>query len=190
MVNNYSAINAQRYLVKSFCVEEELMSRLARKKPLDVDTPERVYSWFLISHSVCYYSWGVSVYFVLFFGAEIGILLCCLALYFGVLTRDFAEVASDTIFNSVGYSKYEVLPTNLCALCGEELKATLDIMQGKSTEESEQARVVELQCGHEFHENCIRGWAIVGKKDTCPFCFEKISLQSIIPVSMLLIQFV
>ena len=29
------------------------------------------------------------------------------------------------------------------------------------------------------------GWAIVGKKDTCPFCFEKIDLKSILPVSLI-----
>ncbi|KAL9650695.1 hypothetical protein ABK040_001751 [Willaertia magna] len=29
-----------------------------------------------------------------------------------------------------------------------------------------------LTCGHKFHEFCIRGWFIVGKKQTCPICKE------------------
>ena len=27
-----------------------------------------------------------------------------------------------------------------------------------------------------FHEFCIRGWCIVGKKQTCPYCREKVDL--------------
>ena len=28
-----------------------------------------------------------------------------------------------------------------------------------------------------FHEFCIRGWIIVGKKQTCPVCKEKVDLK-------------
>ena len=38
-----------------------------------------------------------------------------------------------------------------------------------------------LSCGHEFHEFCIRGWCIVGKKQTCPYCHEKVDLQRMFP---------
>lgn len=34
---------------------------------------------------------------------------------------------------------------------------------------------VELTCGHSFHENCIRGWTLVGKNQICPFCREKVA---------------
>merc|ERR1712107_131671 len=36
-------------------------------------------------------------------------------------------------------------------------------------------------CGHEFHEFCIRGWCIVGKKQTCPYCHEKVDLKRMFP---------
>lgn len=39
--------------------------------------------------------------------------------------------------------------------------------------------LVKLQCGHVFHRFCAAGWSIVGKKDTCPFCGEKVSLAAI-----------
>ena len=49
----------------------------------------------------------------------------------------------------------------------------------------------ELECKHCYHENCIRGWAMVGKKDTCPMCNEKVSkirkfeyLNSVVQVDM------
>ncbi|KAI5636943.1 ring finger domain-containing protein [Phthorimaea operculella] len=35
----------------------------------------------------------------------------------------------------------------------------------------------KLTCGHVFHEFCIRGWCIVGKKQTCPYCKEKVDLK-------------
>lgn len=32
-------------------------------------------------------------------------------------------------------------------------------------------------CPLSFHEFCIRGWCIVGKKQTCPYCKEKVDLK-------------
>lgn len=29
------------------------------------------------------------------------------------------------------------------------------------------------------HSGCIRGWTIVGKKDTCPVCNEKVDLRAL-----------
>ena len=41
-------------------------------------------------------------------------------------------------------------------------------------------RVVTLPgCKHQFHEFCLRGWVIVGKKDTCPYCCEKCDLRAL-----------
>lgn len=30
---------------------------------------------------------------------------------------------------------------------------------------------------YRFHEFCIRGWYIIGKKQTCPYCKEKVDLK-------------
>lgn len=38
-----------------------------------------------------------------------------------------------------------------------------------------------LPCEHTFHEFCLRGWLIVGKKQTCPFCREKVDLRRMFP---------
>ncbi|OPJ80333.1 RING finger protein 121 [Patagioenas fasciata monilis] len=34
-----------------------------------------------------------------------------------------------------------------------------------------------VQTTPRFHEFCIRGWCIVGKKQTCPYCKEKVDLK-------------
>ena len=38
---------------------------------------------------------------------------------------------------------------------------------------------VQLACKHLFHDQCIRGWTLVGKKDTCPVCLEKVDLRAL-----------
>ena len=37
----------------------------------------------------------------------------------------------------------------------------------------------QLACKHLFHDQCIRGWTLIGKKDTCPTCLEKVDLRAI-----------
>lgn len=37
-------------------------------------------------------------------------------------------------------------------------------------------RLFVLTCGHKFHEYCIYGWCLVGKRQVCPFCREKVDL--------------
>lgn len=38
---------------------------------------------------------------------------------------------------------------------------------------------VRLACKHLFHGTCVRGWCVVGKKDTCPCCREKVDLRAV-----------
>ena len=95
-------------------------------------------------------------------------------LYFGVLGRDCAEVCTDFIQNNLGTQKSLGLRAGTCAICGDGLKEAV-IVADRTTEET-----VRLPgCGHQFHDLCIRGWTIVGKKDTCPFCKEKVSLKQL-----------
>lgn len=45
-----------------------------------------------------------------------------------------------------------------------------------SDNSSPKERVFVLSCGHKFHEYCIYGWCLVGKRQVCPFCREKVDL--------------
>ena len=38
-------------------------------------------------------------------------------------------------------------------------------------------KIIKLGCGHSYHELCIRGWTLIGKKDTCPYCNERVQLR-------------
>jgi len=62
------------------------------------------------------------------------------------------------------------LDQNVCAVCGNQLLVS-------EKEEGVIENTYKLSCNHVFHEFCIRGWCIVGKKQTCPYCKEKVDLQ-------------
>ncbi|KAJ8955289.1 hypothetical protein NQ314_006902 [Rhamnusium bicolor] len=62
------------------------------------------------------------------------------------------------------------LDPSVCAVCGNKLLVS-------ENEEGVIENTYKLSCEHVFHEFCIRGWCIVGKKQTCPYCKEKVDLK-------------
>lgn len=64
------------------------------------------------------------------------------------------------------------LEENICAVCGNEI-----LTMPESTTETTVETSYRLPCKHVFHEYCIRGWCIIGKKQTCPYCKEKVDLK-------------
>eukprot|EP00201_Polytomella_parva_P015817 CAMPEP_0175062746 /NCGR_PEP_ID=MMETSP0052_2-20121109/14345_1 /TAXON_ID=51329 ORGANISM="Polytomella parva, Strain SAG 63-3" /NCGR_SAMPLE_ID=MMETSP0052_2 /ASSEMBLY_ACC=CAM_ASM_000194 /LENGTH=161 /DNA_ID=CAMNT_0016328813 /DNA_START=506 /DNA_END=991 /DNA_ORIENTATION=- len=66
---------------------------------------------------------------------------------------------------------------NNCGICGGEL---VDELSPGAAALNANEKTIQLSCKHCFHELCIRGWTMVGKKDVCPQCSEKVDLRSII----------
>ncbi|XP_005556166.3 RING finger protein 175 isoform X2 [Macaca fascicularis] len=164
----------------------------ATRKPLSGRTPRLVYKWFLLIYKLSY-AFGVVGYlaimftmcgFNLFFkikardSMDFGIVSLFYGLYYGVMGRDFAEICSDYMASTIGFYSVSGLPTrslsdNICAVCGQKIIVELD-------EEGLIENTYQLSCNHVFHEFCIRGWCIVGKKQTCPYCKEKVDLKRMI----------
>jgi RING finger protein 121/175 len=173
----------------SFSVATIYHIYLATRKPLDRDVPRRVYGWMSKAYyfSVSCGLIGYGMMLTSFFGhisimgidvARTGLLCLFYGMYFGVLVRDCAELCSERMSASMGYYHKDGLPSrelraNWCAVCDNALLATVRADQDKSGNEN----VITLSCDHQFHELCIRGWAIVGKKDVCPYCAEKVQLK-------------
>merc|ERR1719370_71149 len=110
---------------------------------------------------------------------DTGLVCMFYALYYGVVARDFAEICTEKMAANIGYYKQEGIPerhleTDTCAVCGNKLLVTAD-------QDGVLENTFRLACGHEFHEFCIRGWCIVGKKQTCPYCHEKVDLKRMFP---------
>lgn len=132
---------------------------------------------------------------------EICAMLLFYGLYFGVLTRDVAEVSTQRISTALGLGKKvdddmmsDWARKNTCALCSCDLHpehalvpAHPALQHGRGGESAPAPKAVtrpeplfELRCGHIFHESCIRGWAIVGKHNTCPYCAAPVDLSLIL----------
>ncbi|EGV96282.1 RING finger protein 121 [Cricetulus griseus] len=161
----------------------------ATRKPLVQTTPRLVYKWFLLIYKISYATGIVGYMAVMFtlFGLNLlfkikpedamdfGISLLFYGLYYGVLERDFAEMCADYMASTIGFYSESGMPTkhlsdSVCAVCGQQIFVDVN-------EEGIIENTYRLSCNHVFHEFCIRGWCIVGKKQTCPYCKEKVDLK-------------
>uniref|UniRef100_G3SVI1 Ring finger protein 175 n=1 Tax=Loxodonta africana TaxID=9785 RepID=G3SVI1_LOXAF len=162
----------------------------ATRKPLSGRTPRLCRAWFIHRYKLSY-AFGVVGYlaimftmcgFNLFFkirardSMDFGIVSLLYGLYYGIMGRDFAEICSDYMASTLGFYNISGMSTrslsdNICAVCGQEIIVDLD-------EEGFIENTYQLSCHrNSFHEFCIRGWCIVGKKQTCPYCKEKVDLK-------------
>lgn len=172
-----------------FSVVTAFITFRATRKPLECTTPRLVYKWFLLLYKISYTT-GIVGYAVVMFtlfginlifrikpedAMDFGVSLLFYGLYYGVLGRDFAEMCADFMASTVGYYSASGMPTkhlsdSICAVCGQPILVDVD-------EEGIMENTYRLSCNHVFHEFCIRGWCIVGKKQTCPYCKEKVDLK-------------
>eukprot|EP01025_Chloroclados_australasicus_P000622 TRINITY_DN10264_c0_g1_i2.p1 TRINITY_DN10264_c0_g1~~TRINITY_DN10264_c0_g1_i2.p1 ORF type:complete len:360 (-),score=21.62 TRINITY_DN10264_c0_g1_i2:23-1102(-) len=159
------------------------------KSKLDANTPWMVYSWFLIGHRICTtmgtigYIGLISFWFVGFIPFPGLVLQClCYGIYFGVLSRDCAVFATETMATTMGTGESLVRSSYTCGIClqslGTDPRATTE-SNGDNTTQTEDKKpvsdIMRLPCKHEFHSLCLYGWTMVGKKDMCPLCKEKVS---------------
>jgi len=126
---------------------------------------------------------------------DIGFLLLFYGIYYGVLTRDFTDFLVDILAANTGYySPSSSLPSkhlksSTCAICGrphgntdmisDENVSDMTPLDYSSNSGAESERTFTLSCGHKFHEYCIYGWSLVGKKQMCPFCREKVDTSKL-----------
>jgi RING finger protein 121 len=168
-----------------FSLLNSMVIKMAWQVPLKPATPKWVYAWYSWVYSISVAVGGLGLFLMLFslfhipglligatekteltiFGG--GIITFFYGIYFGTLGRDFVDRLSVHMATSIGYYSANGFPSRVikdghCAICGE------------STYDS--AKTV-LECSHSFHPICIRGWTVIGKKDMCPCCKEKVDLK-------------
>lgn len=179
-----------------FALGTSYVLSLATSKPLKPQTPRLVYTWFYSVYHVCnsLALLGYSAFFAQMVGLGVifkvnflsPALLCLFyASYYGVLARDFAELASEKMVSVMGYWSKDGIPSRhllgtTCAICDTmlDLPAPKIEDRGKSLLYTVGgAKAFKLNCGHFYHEFCLRGWTIIGKKDTCAYCMEKVDLK-------------
>ncbi|KAI5186308.1 RING finger protein 121/175 [Nematocida homosporus] len=90
-----------------------------------------------------------------------GVLLLMYVLYFTLVSRIGLEYVSYRAAGTILPSK-SVKKAGVCPLCSEA-----------------QGKLIALSCKETFHEECLKNWKILGKKDTCPSCKERVDLSEI-----------
>ena len=63
-------------------------------------------------------------------------------------------------------------------ICDHPLHASVRLTDSKPGEIEEPT--FSTPCGHHFHSYCLRGWTIIGKRDTCPCCSEKVNVREVV----------
>ncbi|KAH9386379.1 RING finger protein 121/175 [Nematocida major] len=84
-------------------------------------------------------------------------------LYFTLITRTCLDIVSDRTSGAILPSKAAKTQSTQCPMCQESLGS----------------KKITLECRESFHIDCIKNWKILGKKDTCPSCKEKVDLGSV-----------
>lgn len=151
----------------------------AHRQPIDRTTPKLVYTFFELCFKLCYAVASIGYISMIFgvfallppFIAPYSLAFLFLGLYFGVLTRDFCAVCQTSFVAKLGLAGSLGQPLNTCALCAQSI--TQPSISNQLLDQHE-PKPIELSCKHSFHEACIRGWTLVGKKDHCPCCREKV----------------
>jgi RING finger protein 121 len=149
------------YMWLAFSVTSGSLFFLLRKRPLDKATPGLVYMFYNSVYSLCYLAIWCGLVSALLVDTA-GITVLFYGLYFGVLGRELCAMSCYRISQFLGFAAGDgkqlprrVVVAGQCAACGGSVNAS----GGAST---------TIACGHTFHDACIRGWSLVGKRDTCP----------------------
>ncbi|KAJ2852556.1 hypothetical protein IWW36_000185 [Coemansia brasiliensis] len=191
----------------AYAIANTYILYLATRKPLYPRTPRRVYQWFALINKASYAVSvvGFVLFALCFFNVAPGMtdsesfVTVCLSivfygLYFGLISRDLVTLCADKMAATLGFSTSDGLPTKylphgVCCICGDGLgfgskgsntgSGLLGAEEASSKHSSDFVEPThKLDCQHEFHSTCIHGWCVIGKKDMCPFCREKVDLTA------------
>ncbi|TBU19173.1 hypothetical protein CWI42_030470 [Ordospora colligata] len=148
------------------------------KSQHDKDAMRRIYAifkrLFIISNSGIFV--GQALTFITFY-VSIRYLMHSLSVllffvYFGLLSRETIFFLSETMAVSTGFYSKEGVPgkgnnNSLCMICTKRFDGV--------------EKIHTLGCGHSFHEDCIKGWCLLGKKLFCPYCKSKVVSSTLPP---------
>lgn len=109
-----------------------------------------------------------STLLVLFFIKKTEPMLLCLrmifySLYFAVLSREVVKNLCLIMAKTTGYYSKEGIPGKMasndtCIVCTNTFKP--------------EDKILTLKCGHSYHEDCLKGWLIIGQNNCCYYCKE------------------
>lgn len=96
------------------------------------------------------------------------VLLLCYGGYFGVLHRDAAQM----FHRHHHHHRRTSVPRYCCALCQQPLVRENDA-EALTAQPHSHPNNYQLECHHAFHQPCLRGYSVFGKRECCPACGER-----------------
>lgn len=94
------------------------------------------------------------------------LLAACYFIYYAVLSREIVRNLCYLMASSTGFYSKDGIPgrqdpRSECMICTKSLSNT-----GNNSEE----KAITLKCGHSFHEDCLKGWCLIGQNNSCFYC--------------------
>lgn len=139
----------------------------ALANPIHKETPKNLYRAFklifLYSYAAISIGQFATIFSFLFFINYLVLSLRILfySLYFAVLSREVILNLSHLMASKTGFFSKEGIPgladsTNVCMICTDNL--------------NKEGKILTLSCGHNYHEECVKGWFMIGQNQFCPYC--------------------
>lgn len=117
------------------------------------------------------------------------VFLVFVAGYIGCLQKDLARMIHFFIHKRYYRSSRNSSNSNYantCVLCRMEIKTLLFFFEDEARKKNkhyyyddDEENILTLQCNHRYHESCLIGFSIIGKKQTSPCCGEKLDTSTI-----------
>lgn len=103
-------------------------------------------------------------------------------IYFAVLSREIVKNICVVMAKTTGFYSKEGVPgkkesNTTCMICLHPLIPTSGMASTASItpyNENKTEKAFTLRCGHSYHEDCIKGWALIGLNNCCYYCKESI----------------
>ena len=133
------------WLVFSFVTS--LVTKRSLEKPIKGTTPRLVYKWFLLIHNISFFIgiFGFITIMATYLGLnlllganpaiwmDLGKLCLFYALYYGVISRDFAEICTEKMTANIGYFKSEGIPDRQIFLLKSQIRNKYATLPSSST---------------------------------------------------------
>lgn len=89
-----------------------------------------------------------------------------------------SKVNNDIFITKSSKVVFYIGDPNQCAICCEDIIDIYDILENENTENNGLKDIVETECGHLYHKECLQEWYNNGTNNSCPMCRKEINIKN------------
>lgn len=102
--------------------------------------------------------------------------MSCYFVYYAVLSREIVRNLCYIMASSTGFYSKDGIPGR--GVSSEECMICTLPFREKDTPRAIEEKIVTLKCGHSYHEDCIKGWCLIGQNNSCYYCKDLVDNNS------------